>query len=98
MANVIQVVGCSNSIGEAIERLKVEKVPDTIQLVTHIFPVAAIRRMDSIPLEKRLELAIDGDNGLWLCENHHNMFDEGMISFDNHGALLLRNDIDRRHM
>lgn len=26
------------------------------------------------------------------------MFDEGMLSFDNHGALSLRNDIDQRHM
>ena len=73
------------------------EIPELIQ-GAHILPVAAIRRMNSIPLEKRLELALDGDNGLWLCENHHKMFDEGMISFDNHGALLLRNDIDQRHM
>lgn len=73
------------------------EIPELIQ-GAHILPVAAIRRMNSIPLEKRLELALDGDNGLWLCENHHKMFDEGMLSFDNHGALLLRNDIDQRHM
>lgn len=73
------------------------EIPELIQ-GAHILPVAAIRRMNSIPLEKRLELALDGDNGLWLCENHHKMFDEGMISFDNHGALLLRNGIDQRHM
>lgn len=41
---------------------------------------------------------MDGDNGLWLCENHHKMFDEGMLSFDKYGALLFRNDIDLRHM
>lgn len=73
------------------------EIPELIQ-GAHILPVAAIRRMHSIPIETRLEYALDGDNGLWLCENHHKMFDEGMISFDNHGGLLLRNDIDQRHM
>lgn len=73
------------------------EIPELIQ-GAHILPVAAIKRMHSIPIETRLEYALDGDNGLWLCENHHKMFDEGMISFDNHGGLLLRNDIDQRHM
>lgn len=71
------------------------EIPELIQ-GAHILPVAAIRRMISIPIEMRLEYALDGDNGLWLCENHHKMFDEGMIFFDNHGCLLLRNDIDQR--
>lgn len=73
------------------------EIPELIQ-GAHILPVAAIKRMHSIPIERRLEYALDGENGLWLCENHHKMFDEGMISFDNNGCLLLRNDIDRRHM
>lgn len=73
------------------------EIPELIQ-GAHILPVAAIKRMHSIPSDKRLELALDGDNGLWLCENHHKMFDEGMISFDNNGGLLLRDDIDRRYM
>ena len=73
------------------------EIPELIQ-GAHILLVAAIRRMHSIPIETRLEYVLDRDNGLWLCENHHNMFDEGMISFDNHGGLLLRNDIDQRHM
>lgn len=73
------------------------EIPQLIQ-GAHILPVAAIRRMHSVPIEKRMEYAMDGDNGLWLCENHHKMFDEGMITFDNQGGLLLRNDIDQRHM
>ena len=73
------------------------EIPELIQ-GAHILPVAAIKRMHSIPIEKRLEYALDGENGLWLCENHHKMFDEGMISFDYNGGLLLRNDIDNRHM
>ncbi len=73
------------------------EIPELIQ-GAHILPVAAIKRMHSIPIETRLEYALDGENGLWLCENHHKIFDEGMISFDNHGVLLLSDDIDQRHM
>lgn len=73
------------------------EIPELIQ-GAHILPVAAIRKMNYISFEQRLELALDGDNGLWLCENHHKMFDEGMLSFDKYGALLFRNDIDLRHM
>lgn len=73
------------------------EIPELIQ-GAHILPVAAIRKMNYISFEQRLELALDGDNGLWLCENHHKMFDEEMLSFDKYGALLFRNDIDLRHM
>lgn len=73
------------------------EIPELIQ-GAHILPVAAIRKMNYISFEQRLELALDGDNGLWLCENHHKMFDEGMLFFDKYGALLFRNDIDLRHM
>lgn len=72
------------------------EIPELIQ-GAHILPVATIKTMHSISAQKRLEFALDGDNGLWLCENHHKMFDEGMISFDERGNLLLRDDIDRRH-
>lgn len=72
------------------------QIPELIQ-GAHILPVAAIKKMRFLPLEQRLELALDGDNGLWLCENHHKMFDEGMVSFDNRGSLIVEKDIDRRH-
>lgn len=73
------------------------EIPELIQ-GAHILPVAAIKKMYGLSLEKRLEYALDGENGLWLCENHHKMFDEGMIEFDNDGSLLFRDDIDARHM
>lgn len=56
------------------------------------------KKAPALTLEQRLEYALDGENGLWLCENHHKMFDEGMLSFDNNGHLLLREGIDYRHM
>lgn len=72
------------------------QIPEVIQ-GAHILPVAAIKKMHGLSLEQRLNLALDGDNGLWLCENHHKMFDEGMVSFDSSGRLLVENDIDQRH-
>ena len=48
--------------------------------------------------EDKLKCAIDGENGLWLCENHHKMFDEHMITFNTHGELLILNGLEKRHM
>ena len=73
------------------------EIPELIQ-GAHILPVAAIKRMYTLSIEERLELALDGENGLWLCENHHKMFDEGMISFEENGQLIIRNDLDQRHL
>ena len=73
------------------------EIPELIQ-GAHILPVATIKRMLSIPIATRLEYAIDGENGLWLCENHHKLFDEGMISFDNNGNLMIHNSVEHRHI
>lgn len=72
------------------------EIPELIQ-GAHIWPVSSIKRAPALTLEQRLEYALDGDNGLWLCENHHKMFDEGMLTFDHHGQLLLKNGLERRH-
>lgn len=72
------------------------EIPELIQ-GAHIWPVSLIKKAPALTSEQRLEYALDGDNGLWLCENHHKMFDEGMLTFDHHGQLLLKNGLDRRH-
>lgn len=73
------------------------EIPELIQ-GAHIWPVAEIKRMPALSLEQRLDYALDGENGLWLCENHHKMFDEHMITFDNNGEIMFHNSIERRHM
>lgn len=50
--------------------------------------------MQALSLENKLTHATDGENGLWLFENHHKLFDEGYISFDNDGNVLYRTDIE----
>ena len=65
---------------------------------SYIIPVASIKRIHSIPIDTRLKHTLDSDDGLWLCENHHKMFDDGMNSFDNHVGILLENDINQCHI
>lgn len=73
------------------------EIPELIQ-GAHIWPVAEIKRERTMPFEEKVKCAIDGDNGLWLCENHHKMFDEHMITFGEGGELLFHRGLERRHM
>lgn len=49
----------------------------------HIYPVAEIRKNQALSQEQKFEYATHKDNGLWLCENHHKLFDSGIIIFEN---------------
>jgi len=70
---------------------------DSIIQGAHIYPVYAIKQRTDLTFPDRLEMATDKDNGIWLCENHHKLFDRGLIRFEN-GKLqvmpkLSENDI-----
>ncbi|MCK8638989.1 HNH endonuclease signature motif containing protein [Fructobacillus fructosus] len=60
-------------------------IPQLIQ-GAHIFPVADIKKLE-ISLEEKIAMATDGDNGLWLCNNHHKMLDSGILSLDDNGRV-----------
>ena len=62
------------------------EIPELIQ-GAHIWPVAAIKREAGISLEQKLKYATDGNNGIWLCENHHKMLDEDIITIDKTGDI-----------
>lgn len=47
--------------------------------------------------DEKLRHAISGENGLWLCENHHKLFDEGFFTFDGKGRIVYRNGLSRNH-
>ena len=68
------------------------KIESIIQ-AAHIYPVSEIRRNNMLSDEKKIELAIDKDNGIWLCENHHKLFDRGLIWFEE-GKLCISRRID----
>lgn len=61
---------------------------DRIIQAAHIYPVADIRRRNDLSFDAKLKLAVDKDNGIWLCENHHKLFDSGLIWFDE-GKLCI---------
>lgn len=73
------------------------EIPELIQ-GAHIWPVAKIKQAAALSLEEKLYHAVNGDNGLWLCENHHTMFDQGLISIDNTGKVIYRKCLEHRYV
>lgn len=61
-------------------------VPQLIQ-GAHIWPVASIRKRADLTSDQKFEYAIDGENGVWLCENHHKLFDANLMMFSNNGKV-----------
>lgn len=57
----------------------------------HIYPIYAIKQRTDLTIEEKLEMATDKNNGIWLCENHHKLFDRGLIKFKN-GELEYNNN------
>ncbi len=68
------------------------EIPEIIQ-GAHIWPVALIKKQGHITFEERLQHATSGDNGLWLCENHHKLFDQNIISISHSGDILFSNSL-----
>lgn len=68
------------------------EIPELIE-GAHIWPVADIKRDGSLSEEAKLEHAIDKNNGIWLCVNHHKMFDEELIRIHANGEIVIRTDM-----
>ncbi|OWP56907.1 MAG: hypothetical protein B2I17_03380 [Thermoplasmatales archaeon B_DKE] len=62
------------------------EIPELVQ-GAHIWPVSAIKKVESETLDRKLEWATDGDNGLWLCENHHKLLDTNLIGISEFGEI-----------
>jgi len=72
------------------------EIPQIIQ-GAHIWPVASIKRTNNINPDVKLQHAIDGDNGLWLCNNHHKLFDINLLYISTDGRLKYKTDIEQNH-
>jgi hypothetical protein len=59
----------------------------------HIWPVAEIKRAEHLSLEQKLASVTDGNNGLWLCHNHHKMFDGNLVTINQNGKILYGNGL-----
>ena len=60
----------------------------------HIYPVAEIRKNQTLSNEQKYNYATHKDNGMWLCENHHKLFDSGVMSFVKNKVVF--NDIKKK--
>lgn len=70
------------------------EIPEIIQ-GAHIWPVASIKKSKHIPFDEQLYHATSGDNGLWLCENHHKLFDQNIISITHKGSIVFSKSLSR---
>lgn len=72
-------------------------IPDIIQ-GAHIWPVASIRAEKTISIDEKVRCATDGDNGLWLCENHHKLFDRNIIAIMSDGSVKYNHSLSATHV
>jgi hypothetical protein len=68
------------------------EIPQIIQ-GAHIWPVASIKKANEINQEQKLKSATDGDNGLWLCNNHHKLFDINWLLINEDGRIKYKSNI-----
>ena len=64
------------------------QIPEIIQ-GAHVWPVSIIKKQ-VLTFDQQFSHAISGDNGIWLCENHHKLFDEYIICIDKNAKVRFR--------
>ena len=69
------------------------EIPQIIQ-GAHIWPVADIKEENHLNQDEKLDLALDGENGLWLCENHHKLLDVNILRISEDGSIKYRTEIN----
>ena len=73
------------------------EIPELIQ-GAHIWPVSEIKKAPLLSEEDKIKHATAAENGLWLCENHHKMFDEGLIMINADGSITYRENLEEQHV
>jgi len=67
------------------------EIPEIIQ-GAHIWSVSDIKN-SSMSDSDKFEHATSGHNGMWLCQNHHKLFDANIIFIDENGQVKLTTQI-----
>lgn len=70
------------------------EIPELIQ-GAHIWPVAEIKADRTLNTLAKILHATDGDNGIWLCENHHKMLDKDLLKIKLDGTLEHKPNIEK---
>ena len=60
----------------------------------HIWPVADIKKENHLTQDEKLDLALDEENGLWLCQNHHKLLDVNILRISEDGSIKYRTEIN----
>ena len=68
------------------------EIPEIIQ-GAHIWGVSQISRCNHLDEEAKFSHAINGNNGLWLCQNHHKLFDSNIIMIDRNGIVRIKDGL-----
>lgn len=73
------------------------EIPQIIQ-GAHIWSVADIKNDEILSQDEKLTCALDGENGLWLCQNHHKLLDVNVLRISENGNvqyLLDTNELNK---
>ncbi|HIP12474.1 MAG TPA: HNH endonuclease [Arcobacter sp.] len=68
------------------------EIPQIIQ-GAHIWSVSDIKKMKHLTQDEKLECAIDGDNGIWLCQNHHKLLDVHLLKISVDGKIKYQSQV-----
>lgn len=71
------------------------EIPQIIQ-GAHIWPVSDIKKQGNLTTEEKIVFALDGDNGLWLCQNHHKMLDVNLLRISENGLVKFKSNVGVR--
>ncbi|MDG2962182.1 HNH endonuclease signature motif containing protein [Exercitatus varius] len=63
----------------------------------HLWPVSEIKNRKDLSLEQKVYYATDGENGLWMCQNHHKLFDSNIIIISENGKINYKDNIERNY-
>lgn len=59
----------------------------------HIWGVSQILHATDLDEETKFAHAVNGNNGLWLCQNHHKLFDSNIIVIDQNGHVRIKDSL-----
>lgn len=59
----------------------------------HIWPVSDIKHMTTLSSDEKLAYATDGENGLWMCQNHHKLFDSNILFLSETGEISYKDEL-----
>lgn len=70
------------------------EIPEIIQ-GAHIWSVSEIKNAHELDNDGKYTHATSGENGLWLCQNHHKLFDTKLIVLTSNGHFLVKKNLVR---